>query len=151
MATRAIAASGEKIVNTETYVSSALSLPVQVFLPKINDGSSGSVAVDTEIRIETTAGGSVELLTLDGRRVGMVDGRTQAVVVAQSGTAQGEADRWHLRIAPQTPVAFGAQLATTAATNSSPYGFSQAQADGLIARVNAMLTCLIDNGLMKAE
>lgn len=34
----------------------------------------------------------------------------------------------------------GAALATTAATNSSPYGFSQAQADGLIARVNSLIT-----------
>ncbi len=33
----------------------------------------------------------------------------------------------------------GAALDTTAATNSSPYGFSQAQADGLIARVNALI------------
>lgn len=36
----------------------------------------------------------------------------------------------------------GAALATTAATNSSPYGFTQAQADGLIARVNALI---VDN------
>ncbi|WP_395739302.1 hypothetical protein [Prosthecobacter sp.] len=36
----------------------------------------------------------------------------------------------------------GAALATTAATTSTPYGFSQAQADGLIARVNALI---VDN------
>ncbi len=33
----------------------------------------------------------------------------------------------------------GAALATTAATTSTPYGFSQAQADGLIARVNSLI------------
>ena len=33
----------------------------------------------------------------------------------------------------------GAALAGTAATNSTPYGFSQAQADGLIARVNTLI------------
>lgn len=38
----------------------------------------------------------------------------------------------------QVTTTVGAALATTAATNSSPYGFSQAQADGLIARVNAL-------------
>lgn len=37
-----------------------------------------------------------------------------------------------------TPTIGGA-LATTAATTSTPYGFSQAQADGLIARVNQLL------------
>lgn len=41
----------------------------------------------------------------------------------------------------------GAALATTAATNSSPYGFSQAQADGLIARVNSLL---VDNAALIA-
>lgn len=41
----------------------------------------------------------------------------------------------------------GAALATTAATNSTPYGFSQAQADGLIARVNALI---VDNAAQTA-
>lgn len=36
----------------------------------------------------------------------------------------------------------GAALATTAATQTTPYGFSQAQADGLISRVNALI---VDN------
>lgn len=39
----------------------------------------------------------------------------------------------------------GAALATTAATTSTPYGFSQAQADGLIARVNALI---VDNAAL---
>jgi len=41
----------------------------------------------------------------------------------------------------------GAALATTAATTSTPYGFSQAQADGLIARVNALI---VDNAALVA-
>lgn len=41
----------------------------------------------------------------------------------------------------------GAALATTAATTSTPYGFSQTQADGLIARVNALL---VDNAALIA-
>jgi hypothetical protein len=59
----------------------------------------------------------------------------------------------------------GAALATTAATTSTPYGFSQAQADGLIARVNALIvdnaalivlvneqrTTLINAGLIKGS
>jgi hypothetical protein len=39
---------------------------------------------------------------------------------------------------PVVAATVGAAIATTAATNSSPYGFSQAQADQLIARVNAL-------------
>ncbi len=39
----------------------------------------------------------------------------------------------------------GAALATTAATQTTPYGFSQAQADGLIARVNALI---VDNAAL---
>lgn len=41
----------------------------------------------------------------------------------------------------------GASLATTAATQTTPYGFSQAQADGLIARVNALI---VDNAALVA-
>lgn len=44
-----------------------------------------------------------------------------------------------------------AAVATTAATNSSPYGFSQAQADGLIALVNEMRATLVALGLMKGS
>ena len=39
----------------------------------------------------------------------------------------------------------GAALATTSATQATPYGFSQAQADGLIARVNALI---VDNAAL---
>jgi hypothetical protein len=42
----------------------------------------------------------------------------------------------------------GGALATTAATTSTPYGFSQAQADGLIARVNALI---VDNAALVAQ
>lgn len=52
---------------------------------------------------------------------------------------------------PENRVAFVAQIAATGATNSSPYGFSQAQADGIRAAVNAMLTALIAAGIMAAS
>lgn len=51
--------------------------------------------------------------------------------------------------APQTAVAGGAAVVTTAATNSSPYGFAtQAQADALVARVNTMLAALKACGIL---
>lgn len=48
------------------------------------------------------------------------------------------------------PAAFtGATPAATAATNVSPYGFSQAQADALLATVREMRTQLIAAGIME--
>jgi hypothetical protein len=42
-----------------------------------------------------------------------------------------------------------AAVPTTASTSSTPFGFSQAQADGLVATVNALRTALIAAGLIK--
>lgn len=134
MSTRALAADKELIVNTDTYVSSALAFPVQAVLPKINDGSAGSVAVDTDIRVEVTSAAPVELVTLLGRRVGIVPGRSQAIVVARTGTVQAEPDDWNFFIRPNSPNAFQAIGAA----------FNQAE-------VTALRTCLVDHGLMKAE
>lgn len=44
-----------------------------------------------------------------------------------------------------------AAVATTAATNSSPYGFSQAQADGLVALVNELRAALVAVGIIKGS
>lgn len=38
--------------------------------------------------------------------------------------------------------------AATSATNSSPYGFSQAQADALVTAVNEILVALRDKGII---
>ncbi|HTF40877.1 MAG TPA: hypothetical protein VK754_09825 [Propionibacteriaceae bacterium] len=138
MSTRALAASGEQIVSTDTYVSSALNATVQAHLPKINDGTGGTVAVDAEIRVESTGPGSIELLTSLGRRVGHVGPRSQAVVIARTGQVQADPDAWNIENRPQTPVAVVAAAG----------GTYTAAEQGLI---NAMRTCLIDNGLMKAE
>lgn len=42
-----------------------------------------------------------------------------------------------------------AAVATTAATNASPYGYSEAQANAIVALVNEMRTVLVNAGLMK--
>lgn len=138
MSTRAIAADKEQIVSTDTYVSSALAFSVQAYLPKINDGTGGTVAVDAEIRVESTGPGAIDLYTPLGRRVGIVPPRSQVVVIARTGQVQGEPDGWNLEDRPQTPVAVVAAAGAT---------YTAAE-QGLI---NAMRTCLIDNGLMKAE
>lgn len=49
----------------------------------------------------------------------------------------------------QTEAAIGAAIVTTAATNSSPYGYAtQAQADDIVARVNTIRAALIANGIL---
>lgn len=44
-----------------------------------------------------------------------------------------------------------AAVATTAPTNSSPYGFSQAQATAIIALINELRATLVANGLIKGS
>jgi hypothetical protein len=151
VSTRALAATGEQIVAADTYVSSALAQPVQAFLPPVNDGSGTSVAVDAEIRVETTAGGPVELLTAGGRRVGIVPPRSQALVVARSGLVQAEADSWNFELHTQTPAAFNA-AAPAGGTGATAGAYdTAANRNALIDLVNAMRTALINAGLMKAE
>lgn len=49
---------------------------------------------------------------------------------------------------PQTSYVLGAAVATTGATNSSPYGFTTAaQADALVTAVNNILAALKANGI----
>lgn len=136
MATRAIAATGEVVVNTETYVSSALAVDVQVALPAVNAGAGATVAVDAEIRFETTGAGKIEILTDKGRRVGVVPPRSQAVVVARTGTAQSEDSDWNFRLLHQTPCAH--VVAGSDATTTQTLA-------------NALRVMAIDLGFMKAE
>lgn len=85
---------------------------------------------------------------------GTVIGRTAAKKLAFHGATPVAQRAGSAQAAVTTTV--GAALATTAATTSTPYGFSQVQADGLIARVNALrvdvlaLTALL-NELRAAE
>src|SRR5213594_1760632 len=94
MAVRVLARNNESIASTETYVSSNLSFHVRVYLPKINDGTGGTIAINKEIRIESLGSASIEVVTLGGSRVGIVAARSKAVVISQAGQAQGEPDRW---------------------------------------------------------
>jgi len=98
---RALVANGEKILATAAEITSALSAElshtIDVYLPKINDGSGATVAVDKVYHLTVTGAAPVQLLTLSGRRVGIVHNnigqpRAQAWVIARAGTAQGAPD-----------------------------------------------------------
>lgn len=44
-----------------------------------------------------------------------------------------------------------AAVATTAATNSTPYGFSEVQANGIVTLLNEIRATLVEKGLMKGS
>jgi hypothetical protein len=134
MSTRALAAASENAANTDTYVSSALAFPSQVYLPKINDGTGSSVAVAKHLRVESTSGAPINVLTNSGRLVLTVPGRRSAVFVAKAGTVQGEPDAWESFVQSAAPAAFQAVSAA----------YSQAE-------MTAVRDCLVKAGLMKAE
>ena len=134
MSVRALAANNETVASTDSYVSSNLAQHVRIFLSKINDGTSGTVAVGKEIRVESLGTGSIEVVTLDGHKVGIVPSRTSAHVVARSGQVQGEPDKWVLE-----PV------------RSAPVTFQTISASPTQAEVTALRDCLVKAGLMKAE
>ena len=140
MAVRAIACNNEVVLNTESYVSSNLPTTVRVYLPTINAGAGGTVAVGKEIRIESLGTGSIEVVTLGGSRVGYVPSRTKAVVVAQAGQAQSEPDTW----------AFHALWTPPATFIADPTGGGTVDSQSRTA-INGILAVLKNAGLVKAE
>lgn len=52
---------------------------------------------------------------------------------------------------PSDQYAAIADVATTAATNSSPYGFAEAQANALVANVNSILAALREKGIIASS
>lgn len=179
MSTRALAADGEQVEDSDTYISSALGFGVQAVLPVIDDGAGETVAVDTEMRFEATAAGYIEILDSNGHRVGIVTSRTQAVVVAQTGDAQtGAAQSWAFQVVLQTPAVtvgdgpadavtdFDVAVALTAEATDSPdraetnaalnaagvKANANAVKQNLIAvALNAVIAALDNAGILKVE
>jgi hypothetical protein len=77
--------------------------------------------------------------------------RSQAVVVARTGTQQSEPDDYNFLDKPQTPVAVAAAAPAGGAGATAGAYDTAGNRDTMITLVNAMRTCLIANGLMKAE
>jgi hypothetical protein len=73
-----------------------------------------------------------------------------------TGTKIGTATAQKLAFHNSTPViqragAAQAAVATTASTNSSPYGYAQAQADAIVALVNELRAAMVEKGLIKGS
>lgn len=89
----------------------------------------------------------------------MASGNVPQDVITNAGRGSyviGKAAATKIAFHGVTPVArrsgaAQAAVATTAATNSSPYGYSQAQADAIIALLNEIRATLVAKGLMKGS
>lgn len=86
---------------------------------------------------------AAEQISINSRGVNITDGTTDKVgfhgvapVAQRSGSEQAAVTTTIGAAVTQTGVA----VATTSATNSSPYGYSQAQANAIVTNVNATVT-----------
>jgi hypothetical protein len=77
------------------------------------------------------------------------DGNPDGTVLGQS--ASDLISFYNATPVPQRSAAAQAAVATTAPTNSSPYGYSQAQATAIITLLNEMRATLVGLGLMKGQ
>ena len=82
--TRALAATGEQIEDSEVTVSSALAANVKAFLPAIEDGTGATVATGYQCLVLANAAGDVEIVDIFGRRVAMVQAG-QAIALKANG------------------------------------------------------------------
>ena len=86
--TRALAATGEQIEDSEVTVTSALAVNVKAYLPEVDDGSTTTVAAGFQTLVMANAAGDVEVVDIVGRRVGVVQAGSARVF-----TAAGDATR----------------------------------------------------------
>lgn len=67
------------------------------------------------------------------------------------GDAAADTVKFHGSAGSGVQAALVAAVAVTAATTTTPFGYSTAaQADAIVANLNAIRTCLINHGLMAA-
>jgi hypothetical protein len=126
--------------------------------------TDAGVGIDNPITITRAAGGLITFarplscnsdVTI-GSSLTFNDNR-HIVVNTSTGTKIGTGTTQKLGFWNATPVvqpsgAAQAAVATTAATNSSPYGFTTAaQADAIVTLVNAIRTALVNTGIMKGS
>lgn len=95
--TRALAADGEQIEDSELSVTSALALNVKAFLPAIEEGTGATVAAGYATLVQANAAGDVEIVDVFGRRVVMVQAGESAVL-----KANGDVNRPVWTVSPAT-------------------------------------------------
>jgi hypothetical protein len=118
---RALAADGEQITNTERLVTSALAANVKAFLPAVGDGSGATVAFDATIDVYANSTGTVEVVDVAGRRIGPIirpgEGRTLQATgnAAQPGWLSQEITKFYQKQRGVIiPITYSATMATDA-------------------------------------
>lgn len=130
--TRALAASGEQITNTERTVTSALAVDVVAFLPEIAAGAGATVAEGYTVTVQANAAGSVEIRDIFGRRIGRV---ARGEVRQFIAVGDASSNRW-LAVAALEQLVSGGALATNGAQTPTlganlPTGAATASANWL--------------------
>lgn len=165
------------VANVKTAIEALADLPTQTFNEDVlissgSDlifaGSTGQNKIkmsDNLANALSIAEGSTDYLTFvttnssEGitvqQHLTMADAKN-IVLDSTTGTKIGTATTQKLGFYNATPIAQrsgAAQAAVvgTAATNSSPYGYSQAQADAIVTLLNEIRTTLVNLGLMKGS
>ena len=120
MSTRALAATPELVEDSDTYISSSQTFGVKAVLPVIDAGANLTVAVGVEMRFETTGSGYIEIVDSDGHRVGILPGRSRALVVALTGNDQtGDPPQaWFFEIMSSPPAATVVDVPGTATADA---------------------------------
>jgi len=80
--TRALAATGEVIEDSELSVTSALAVNVKAWLPAVEDGTGTTVATGYQVLVQANAAGDVEVVDTFGRRVHTVQAGEAAILKA---------------------------------------------------------------------
>jgi hypothetical protein len=94
MAIRTLAGDREVVLSTETEVVSPLSQTVKVFLPKIGDGTGGTVISGTQIFLLAEAAGGLEVCDNKERRIVLMPPHAARMALAK------ENDYWTSQDAP---------------------------------------------------
>lgn len=117
--TRALAATGEVIEDSEVTVTSALSTTVKAWLPAIDDGGTTTVAAGFQTLVMANGSGDVEIVDVFGRRVHTVLAGSAVVFKATGDLARPVWVPFHMPNQLQIGLAVAAAGATTPALGTT--------------------------------
>ena len=115
--TRALAATGEQIEDSELSVTSALAVNVKAFLPAIEDGTGATVDNTYSVLVQANAAGDVEIVDIFGRRVAMVQAGSAKVL-----RAQGDVNRPVWQVFDSAPILSIGNAAASAGSTTPALG-----------------------------
>lgn len=141
---RAIAATGETIVNTELTVTSALAGDVDTFLPAIGSGAGATVAAGYQVIVNSTSTGRVRLLSAKGELIAVVGAGQSNVLIAHGDATYG----WWQWVPVETVASLiAAQETAVGAGAAIAFGATTPGAIATPATVNRFIKMIASDGL----